>query len=332
MDLHVTKDTVEAATDTMIVVQSQSDTWLDWLSFVGTALVATFTGGYLYYTYRIYQETQRQARSAEQSAEASREAAGASQASLEEQKRVNEQRSIERTHPLLWLEMEHSNDGLIVRLENNSDAPAMDISTFICARYWRAEPLFGKDFSVDTRDEEEVLMGHEEYGVHTGLTTEVIEGQGTSWTHVEYAEPPVKLYVLIQYRSIHGENFGRYFEVVGSSSQVHTGHVESYYVQKTVPAGVSPAERYDWVWREEGKNRREMLVRKSDMSAADWDALNHRYIRSDDRLQAEIGAINAALTDSEDTRRVSDVRILARSEGSFPFEVWFPRKWDSYQD
>jgi len=51
MNLGVTKDTIEAAADTMVVIHSQSNTLLDSASFLGTLAVAVFTDGYLYYTY-----------------------------------------------------------------------------------------------------------------------------------------------------------------------------------------------------------------------------------------------------------------------------------------
>lgn len=327
-------DTVQAVNDTMLVVKSQSDTALDWLSFIGTAVVAVFTGGYLYYTYCIYQETQKQSRSAEASAAASQEAAEASKEALEEQKQVNEQRRIERTHPLLWLNVKRLPDGLELRLENGSDVPAMDVFMFICARYLQPKPLFedaSRSENVDEEEDTELLMSHEEYGVHTGLTTEVIEGRGTSSGQITYTESPVKLYVFAQYRGIHGENFGRYFEVIGPPEPQHQSRDDSYFIRRTVPVSIEVVDRYEWVWREGNEGRREMLIREIDLSVSDWDALNSKYIHSDDDVQAHVGMINASLPVSKDTRALSSVEVLDRSEASFPFEVWFPRNWNTFE-
>jgi biopolymer transport protein ExbB/TolQ len=82
----MTADSLQAASDTLVVVQSNS--WLDWASFVASVFIAGFTGGYLWYTTKIFRQTKKQAESAEESAEASREAAKATKDSLEEQRRV----------------------------------------------------------------------------------------------------------------------------------------------------------------------------------------------------------------------------------------------------
>jgi cbb3-type cytochrome oxidase subunit 3 len=66
-------DSLQAAVDTVVVVDSQANTLLDWLSFIGTFFVAAFTGGYLYYTYWIYDETKKQAKSSQKAATAAQE-------------------------------------------------------------------------------------------------------------------------------------------------------------------------------------------------------------------------------------------------------------------
>jgi hypothetical protein len=69
----VALDSLQAARDTFVVVQAESTSWLEWASFVVSVLIAGFTGGYLYYTTKIFSKTKKQAEAAADAAEASLE-------------------------------------------------------------------------------------------------------------------------------------------------------------------------------------------------------------------------------------------------------------------
>lgn len=340
MEAAAAGDTLQAVADTMIVAQ-QSDTALDWLSFIGTALVAGFTGGYLYYTYCIYQETQKQTRSAEASAEASQKAAQASQDSLEEQKQVNEatidaleKRSVERAHPLLWIDLDLTEDDrgkwVQVDLHNQSDLPALDVSVFVIADYPRdycAWMEFRAEADEVTRD----FFGEDPHEYHF-LTTIDIEAlaSGTDPSmRLKYPVPPASIGVLLQYRDIHGDNYGRHFWASGVydasvSDHLTPASIVSYSHSKTSPHSVEKSNRIDdWKVREDDSVR-PILLREEDRTTRDTIKMAQEYRHSEDELIERVGKMNGDLKTAIKTDSLRPFDAKVEEQGLFSYSVSVP--------
>jgi hypothetical protein len=67
----VVSDSLQATRDTLVLVQAQSTSWLEWVSLGVSVLIAGFTGGYLWYTMGIFKKTEEQADAAQNAAAAS---------------------------------------------------------------------------------------------------------------------------------------------------------------------------------------------------------------------------------------------------------------------
>jgi hypothetical protein len=72
MDITALTDTA-TVTDTLRLVQSQTNSWLDWASVGISLLIAFFTGGYFCYTIKIFRQTREQADAAKVTSKAAKE-------------------------------------------------------------------------------------------------------------------------------------------------------------------------------------------------------------------------------------------------------------------
>ncbi len=339
MEATAAGDTVQAVTDTMVVVQ-QSDTVLDWLSFIGTALVALFTGGYLYYTYWIYQETQKHARSAETSAQASRKAAKASQESVEQQKRVNdatiealEKRSVERAHPFLWANVDlTSDDGgkcVSVQFQNQSELPALEVSTHVFSSYndyYYKWSDFQSEVVGDMRDH--FRQDPTEYGFLTAIDIEAVESEKSPSLKLRYPTPPNSIKVFMQYRDIHGANYGRYFWATASydtpePDSMTPDSVISYDYRQTIPHSVKKINRIRHR-KLSGSKGRLVLLREEDKTNRNLLDTGLGYRHSDDELLREVGELNRALENIVMTDALRSFDAEVEEQGLFSHSVSMP--------
>jgi hypothetical protein len=311
----------------MIVVQKESNTLLDWFSFFATVCVAGFTGWYVYYTSRIYDETKKQAQSAERSAEASQKAAQASQNSLEK-------RSIERAHPLLWVDLDLAEDDrgkwVQVDLRNQSDLPALDVSVFVIADYPRdycAWMEFRAEADEVTRD----FFGKDPHEYHF-LTTIDIEAlaSGTDPSmRLKYPVPPASIGVLLQYRDIHGDNYGRYFWASGvydtsDSDHLTPASIVSYSHSTTSPHSVKKSNRIDDRKVREDDSVRLILLREEDKTTRDTIKTAQEYRHSEDELIERAGKINGDLKTAIKTDALRPFDAMVKEQGLFSYSVSVP--------
>lgn len=331
-------DSLQAAQDTLVLVQAQSTSWLEWASFVVSLLIAGFTGGYLWYTMGIFEKTETQAEAAQESAEASQEAAEASQDSLEVQRRINKQRTLERTHPFLWLDVDSYNqltsDALRGKLVNNSNLPAMDISLMVCARYHGTD--YNWDELMKNYQLQDYFSGTDLYdkeggfGFHIGLSTDAILASGKVSLDLHYPEPPSRIHTLLQYRSIHGTNFLRYYKAGPSSplSPARVSGAKKYEILETTPKGIQESDRFRWYWRpNEDGLREEILLAEENVDREDWNELASDLALSEDSITSTVGIVGDLLMSSHLTSEKDPFGFNCGRENSLPVRKEFGENW-----
>ena len=292
-------DSLQAVRDTVVIVQAQSNSWLDWVSLGVSVLIAGFTGGYLWYTMGIFEKTEKQAEAAQESAEASRK-------SLEEQRRVNQQRRIERSHPLVWVDFELTQneklgEHLHVKVRNGSNIPAMGISGVLVATY---SPSYCDWQRIKLESEVDVVNLHfdetKDFGFRTVFTMGGIESNSTTSFRFKYPVLPESVDLLFQYQDIHENHYGRIFwaKAVSSSrprpgdSLRYSDEIEDYTVTGVIPHGIREMEPV--VWKSNSEDNKYLLLQKDSDTDSPKEVVSE-YIGYNDEFVEGLSVINGRL-------------------------------------
>lgn len=299
-------DSLQAVQDTLVIVQAQSTSWLEWASFAVSLLIAGFTGGYLWYTMGIFEKTEEQA--------------GAAQESLVEQTRLNdaqieaiEQERIERAHPLLWLDVETRNADstkyVDFNLRNSSKQPSLDAYLLYFFRYNKNSSYWNqkrKHFQGVT-ESAKVLAKHGKFGYHISSEMEVLERNEKAKTIFQLPTLPDKSYCLLQYRDMHGENFARLFYYILQPDN-EDENSEEYLTGRVTPYGVSVTSRYAWFRDSTDASKSELIMRKADGFNRDPEEDVPSYSDSEDSIGSKIDKLNHFL---ESSARIDQTEFVA---------------------
>jgi hypothetical protein len=329
-------DSLQTVRDTLVIVQAESTSWLEWVSLGVSVLIAGFTGGYLCYTIGIFEKTEEQAWAARESAKASRKAAKASKESLEEQKRLNdaqieatEQERIERAHPLLWMNLEltseREEEWVELSFENASNVPALDIDVALMAKY-------GPDYltaeELDERIQENVGNIEGFLNLVTKIKKDILTSHTISTAKLRYPVRPISLSVILQYRDIHGKNYGRFFH---GSSVLDTSKLDErsptpesvvqYKISETVPKEVHQTPRIFLT-----DSPRLMMVWENDRRGdAIDDPIIIGYLDENDSFLVQVAHFNTSLANAFKTSLFHySFKAKSDDDGTTPFHITTP--------
>ena len=317
-------DSLQAARDTVVILQAQSNSWLDWASFVVSLLIAGFTGGYLWYTMGIFEKTEEQAKAARESAKASRR-------SLEEQRSRNQQRRLERSHPLVWVDFnlsidEESKDGIDLEFRNGSALPAMGISGVVISMY---SPWYCDWHTLKLKSDVDVpnlqLNISREYGIYTKFSMGGIESHSSTKLHFKYPIIPKGIDLLFQYKDIHGNHYGRIFWAKAIPESIprpgnnihHSDAIETYSSTGVLPHGIREIEPIVWESDLDG----EYLLLKKDAETDSPTDVVERYRNQTDEFIRSLGGLNGRLAQSISSFHFPPFEATVSESDIFPTDI-----------